>query len=239
MSTVNDPKVIVALDFADATSALDLAERLDPAQCRVKVGKELYTAAGPALVERLTRRGFGVFLDLKFHDIPNTVAAACRAAAGLGVWMINVHASGGRAMLEASRAALPSGASAPKLIAVTLLTSLHAVDLTEIGMSGTLEEAVLRLATLAADCGLDGVVCSAREATVLRARLGDAFLRVTPGIRLADGTVDDQQRVMTPVQAIAAGASYLVIGRPITRAPDPLQALNDINRTIAEDTPAV
>jgi orotidine-5'-phosphate decarboxylase len=239
MSAVSDPRVIVALDFADATSALDLAKRLDPAQCRVKVGKELYTAAGPALVEQLTKLGFGVFLDLKFHDIPNTVAAACRAAAALSVWMLNVHASGGRAMLEAARAALPRGAGAPKLIAVTLLTSLDAVDVTEIGMSGTLEEIVLRLATLAADCGLDGVVCSAREATVLRAQLGNAFLRVTPGIRLADGTADDQQRVMTPVQAIAAGASYLVIGRPITRAPDPLRVLNDINRTIAENASAI
>lgn len=239
MNTAHDPKVIVALDFADATSALDLAQCLDPALCRVKVGKELYTAAGPALVERLTTRGFGVFLDLKFHDIPNTAAAACRAAAGLGVWMLNVHACGGRAMLEASRAALPSGASAPKLIAVTLLTSLGAADLAQIGMSGTPEEVVLRLATLAADCGLDGVVCSAREAAVLRTRLGDAFLRVTPGIRLAHATADDQQRVMTPAQAIAAGASYLVIGRPITRAPDPLQVLYDINRGLAENTPAI
>ncbi|MES2564289.1 MAG: orotidine-5'-phosphate decarboxylase [Pseudomonadota bacterium] len=239
MNTVHDPKVIVALDFADATSALDLAHRLDPAQCRVKVGKELYTAAGPVLVERLATRGFGVFLDLKFHDIPNTAAAACRAAAGLGVWMLNVHACGGRAMLEASRAALPSGASAPKLIAVTLLTSLGAADLAQIGMSGTPEEVVLRLATLAADCGLDGVVCSAREAAVLRTRLGDALLRVTPGIRLAQATADDQQRVMTPAQAIAAGASYLVIGRPITRAPDPLQVLYDINREIAENMPAI
>jgi orotidine-5'-phosphate decarboxylase len=239
MNRVNDPKVIVALDFADAKSAVDLAARLDPAQCRVKIGKELYTAAGPALVERLTRHGFGVFLDLKFHDIPNTVAAACRAAVGSGVWMLNVHASGGRAMLEASRSAIPTGTGAPKLIAVTLLTSLGAADLIEIGMSGTPEEVVVRLSTLAAKCGVDGVVCSPHEAAVLRSRLGAAFLRVTPGIRLADAAADDQQRVMTPTQAMAAGASYLVIGRPITRARDPLQVLHDINRAITEDPPAV
>lgn len=228
-----DPKVIVALDFPDARSALALAQRLDPTQCRVKVGKELFTAAGPALVEQLVAGGFGVFLDLKFHDIPNTAAAACRAAAGLGVWMLNVHASGGRAMLRAAREALPPAQSAPKLIAVTLLTSMNAADLADIGMGGTPESVVLRLAALAQECALDGVVCSAREAQALRARCGADFALVTPGIRPADANADDQQRVMTPAGAIASGASYLVIGRPITRAPDPLTALAAINAEIA------
>ena len=232
MNTV-DPRVIVALDFADAKAALDLAQRLDPAQCRVKVGKELFTAEGPAFVEELVRRGFGVFLDLKFHDIPNTVASACRAAARLGVWMLNVHASGGEAMLEAARDAVPAGAGAPKLIAVTLLTSMAQGDLDAIGMMGPAEVAVMRLAALAQSCGLDGVVCSANEAAALRGAFGSGFSLVTPGIRPAAATADDQQRVMTPAGAIAAGSSYLVIGRPITRAPDPLAALAAINAEIA------
>jgi orotidine-5'-phosphate decarboxylase len=227
-----DPKVIVALDFADARAALDLAQRLDPAQCRVKVGKELFTAAGPGLVEELIGRGFGLFLDLKFHDIPNTVASACRAAAKLGVWMLNVHAFGGRAMLQAAREALAEGPDSPRLIAVTLLTSMTDADLLDLGVAGSPDEVVLRLAALAKACGLDGVVCSAREAAALRALCGDRFSLVTPGIRPADAAADDQQRVMTPAGAIAAGASYLVIGRPITRAPDPLAALERINREI-------
>jgi orotidine-5'-phosphate decarboxylase len=197
------------------------------------VGKELFTAAGPALVEDLVKRGFGVFLDLKFHDIPNTVASACRAAAKLGVWMLNIHAFGGRAMMRAAREAIPSGARAPKLIAVTLLTSMTQDDLVEIGVSGTTEDVVLRLASLADACGLDGVVCSAREAPVLRARCRAGFDLVTPGIRLADAAADDQQRIMTPDSAIRAGATYLVIGRPITRAPDPVKALTRINAEIA------
>jgi orotidine-5'-phosphate decarboxylase len=228
-----DSKIIVALDYADAKSALELAQRLDPKQCRVKVGKELFTAAGPVLVEDLVKRGFGVFLDLKFHDIPNTVAAACRAAAKLGVWMLNVHASGGRAMLEAARESIPPGANAPKLIAVTLLTSMAQDDLPELGVAGTAEDVVLRLASLADACGLDGVVCSAREASALRARCRAGFELVTPGIRPADAAADDQQRIMTPDSAIRAGATYLVIGRPITRAPDPLAALTRINAEIA------
>lgn len=234
MNTTHDPKVIVALDFPDAASAFDLAVRLDPTQCRLKVGKELFTAAGPALVERLATRGFGVFLDLKFHDIPNTTAAACRAAAALGVWMLNVHASGGKAMLQAAREAVPPRTGAPRLIAVTLLTSMGAADLADIGWSGTPDEVVLRLANLARDCSLDGVVCSAREVPTLRAACGGMFSLVTPGIRPADAAADDQQRVMTPAAAIAAGSSYLVIGRPITRAADPLRALDSINREIAE-----
>jgi orotidine-5'-phosphate decarboxylase len=199
----------------------------------VKVGKELFTAAGPALVEQLATRGFGVFLDLKFHDIPNTVAAACRAAARLGVWMLNVHASGGRAMLAAARDAIPVGLDAPRLIAVTLLTSMEQSDLNELGISGTPDQVVLRLAALTNACGLDGVVCSAREAAAVRAQCGDGFALVTPGIRPADAASDDQQRIATPAGAIRAGATYLVIGRPITRAPDPLAALERLNAEVA------
>jgi orotidine-5'-phosphate decarboxylase len=228
-----DPKIIVALDFAEAKAALALAQRLDPAQCRVKVGKELFTTEGPALVEQLATRGFGVFLDLKFHDIPNTVASACRAAARLGVWMLNVHASGGRAMLQAARDAIPVGPDAPRLIAVTLLTSMAQSDLDELGIAGTPDDVVLRLAALTHACGLDGVVCSAREAAAVRAQSGDEFALVTPGIRPADAAADDQQRVATPAGAIRSGATYLVIGRPITRAPDPLAALAGINAEVA------
>jgi orotidine-5'-phosphate decarboxylase len=233
VSSSYEPRVIVALDFSDETGALDLAARLDPALCRLKVGKELFTAAGPRVVHQLVGRGFSIFLDLKFHDIPNTVASACRAAARLGVWMLNVHASGGRAMLRAAREAVPVGAHSPKLIAVTLLTSMAASDLSETGVSGTPEQIVLRLSLLARDCALDGVICSVLEAGLLRDRCGDSFCLVTPGIRPADAAADDQQRVATPAAAIAAGASYLVVGRPITRAPDPLAALRRINNEIA------
>jgi len=229
---MNDPKIIVALDYATAAEASALVARLDPALCRLKVGKELFTAAGPAFVERLVSAGFGVFLDLKFHDIPNTVAAACRAAAGLGVWMLNVHALGGRAMLTAAREAVEAGPHRPKLIAVTVLTSMGAADLAEVGVAGTPEEAVLRLARLAQDCRLDGVVCSAREAPALRAACGAGFLLVTPGIRPAGAAAGDQVRVATPAGALRDGASYLVIGRPITQAPDPLRALEEIDREI-------
>ncbi|MBL8539992.1 MAG: orotidine-5'-phosphate decarboxylase [Betaproteobacteria bacterium] len=222
---MNGPRVIVALDFPDARAALDLARRLDPARCRVKVGKELFTAAGPALVEALRERGFEIFLDLKFHDIPNTVASACRAAAALGVWMINVHALGGRAMLHAARDAIEGMPQRPLLTAVTVLTSLSAPDLPEIGLSGTPEENVLRLAGLAQAAGLDGVVCSAQEARALRAALGEGFVLVTPGIRMADDAAGDQSRVVTPRAAIEAGATYLVVGRPVTRAVDPATAL--------------
>lgn len=230
---MTNPRVIVALDCPDAKEALALAGRLDPALCRVKVGSELYTAAGPAFLEKLQQSGFGVFLDLKFHDIPNTVAGACVAAADLGVWMINVHALGGRAMMEAARAALTRKRAAPKLIAVTLLTSIGAADMGEIGLSGDPREAVSRLAHLAQACGLDGVVCSAHETAALRRQLGSGFWLVTPGIRPEGATGDDQKRVATPRQAIAGGADYLVIGRPITRAPDPLAALRAINAEIA------
>ena len=185
------------------------------------------------MVRALTGRGDRVFLDLKFHDIPNTVAGACRAAAKLGVWMLNVHASGGKAMLEAAKEAIGAAQRPPKLIAVTLLTSMGAGDLADVGLTGAAEDVALRLARLAQSCGLDGVVCSAQEAAPLRNACGAEFLLVTPGIRPADAAAGDQQRVMTPAGAIAAGASYLVIGRPITRAPDPLQALAAVNRDIA------
>ena len=225
--------VVVALDFADAPSALDFAARLDPQQCRLKVGKELFTSTGRGLVESLAARGFQVFLDLKFHDIPNTVAHACKAAAEAGVWMVNVHASGGRRMMEAAREGLAQYSQRPLLIAVTVLTSMEAADLAEIGITASPQEHVLRLATLTRDCGLDGVVCSAQEAPMLKAALGKEFQLVTPGIRLADSAADDQRRVMTPVAALEAGADYLVIGRPITRADVPLDVLHKINRDIA------
>ncbi|OGA24864.1 MAG: orotidine 5'-phosphate decarboxylase [Betaproteobacteria bacterium RIFCSPLOWO2_02_FULL_67_26] len=229
----SDPRIIVALDFPDAGGALALAARLDPKLCRVKVGKELYTAAGPSLVEKLHQSGYAVFLDLKYHDIPSTVAGACLAAARLGVWMINVHALGGRAMMLAAREALAQSAKPPRLVAVTLLTSMGAGDMADIGLAGSPQDAVLRLARLAQDCGLDGVVCSAQEATALRHQCGKAFCLVTPGVRPADAAPDDQSRVATPRQAITAGSDYLVIGRPITRAPDPLAALRRICDEIA------
>jgi orotidine-5'-phosphate decarboxylase len=230
---MKDPKVIVALDYPSAEAALDLVKRLQPDLCRVKVGKELFTAAGPRLVAHLVDAGFGVFLDLKFHDIPNTVAAACKTAAQLGVWMLNVHALGGRAMLEAARDAIGASAQRPRLIAVTLLTSMGRDDMAEIGIPGEPDELVLRLGTLARACGLDGVVCSAQEAAMLRRELGHECLLVTPGIRPATAGRDDQVRVVTPSDAIFLGSDYLVVGRPITQAPDPLQALHMINQEIA------
>jgi orotidine-5'-phosphate decarboxylase len=232
-----DPKVIVALDFADAAAALALVDRLDPHACALKVGNELFVAAGPEVVRALVARGFRVFLDLKFHDIPNTTAQACAAATRLGVWMVTVHAAGGRAMLEAARAALVKTAAecavaAPLLIAVTALTSLDAADVAEIGYSETPEALVLRLAWLAAECGLDGVVCAAPEVPALRRALGSEFKLVTPGIRPAGSDPADQARVLTPQAAIANGADYLVIGRPITRAPDPAAELARINASL-------
>lgn len=233
MSAIQDPKIVVALDFAEAKPALALVDRLDPALCRLKVGKELFTAEGPRFVEQLVERDFGVFLDLKFHDIPNTTAKACEAAAKLGVWMVNVHASGGRAMMETARNALEKSAHRPLLIAVTVLTSMDQAALNELGVAGALQEQVLRLATLAQQSGLDGVVCSAQEAPLLRREIGPEFCLVTPGIRPASAGKDDQSRVVTPADALRQGASYLVIGRPITQAPDPLQALHAIQQEIA------
>ena len=232
MTESNDPRVIVALDFADADSALALIARLEPAQCRLKVGKELFTRSGPALVEALQTRGFDVFLDLKFHDIPNTVAKACRAAADLGVWMVNVHALGGRKMMEAAREAVEAASHRPQLIAVTVLTSMGVDDLAEIGLQGRPEDNVQRLALLAASSGLDGVVCSPREVDMLRGHVAEDFQLVTPGVRPAGAALDDQTRVATPEAAIRAGSSHLVIGRPITQAEDPLAALAAINAGI-------
>lgn len=223
-------RVVVALDYAEPQSALALAERLQPQACRLKVGKELFTAAGPAFVETLVQRGFDVFLDLKFHDIPNTVAQACKAAARLGVWMLNVHALGGRAMLLAAREAVEAGSGRrPHLIAVTVLTSMAQADLREVGIDASPLDEVMRLGGLARDSGLDGVVCSAHEAGQIRDRFGEGFLRVTPGIRLAEDAAGDQKRVMTPVLAVQSGASHLVIGRSVTRAADPLLVLARIH----------
>ena len=235
MNTVADPgpRVIVALDYPERAAALALVERLEPGSCRLKVGKELFTRAGPQLVEELNTRGFEVFLDLKFHDIPNTVAAACHAAADLGVWMLNVHALGGERMLLAAREGCARAGRSPLLVAVTILTSMDAQDLAAVGLSGTPQDNVLRLASLARRCGLDGVVCSSRETRVLRERTGPGFTLVTPGIRPAGSRQDDQRRVMTPQQAISSGASYLVIGRPVTGADDPVSVLRTINSELA------
>ena len=229
---MSNSRVIVALDFQTSQAALECAARLAPQACRVKIGNELFTAAGPALVETLLKRGFDIFLDLKFHDIPNTVAGACKAASALGVWMLNVHALGGRAMLEAAREAVGAGARRPLLVAVTLLTSMAAPDLRDVGLSGDPAAGALKLAKLAQASGTDGVVCSAQEAALLRRELGAKFLLVTPGIRPRETAVNDQQRVMTPAGAIAAGSDYLVVGRPVTQAPDPAAALAAINREV-------
>lgn len=222
-------RLIIALDFATAEHALAFVEPLDPAQCKLKVGFELFVAAGPDFVRQLSGRGFDVFLDLKFHDIPNTVAFACKAAANLGVWMINVHASGGSKMMEAARVALQDFAQPPRLIAVTVLTSMDKQQLQGTGIALDPAAQVQHLAQLTAASGLDGVVCSAQEAALLRKALGDDFLLVTPGIRPAGSEQGDQSRVMTPAQARAAGVSYVVVGRPITQAADPLAVIAQIN----------
>ncbi len=226
-------RIIVALDFSDASQALDFVTGIRPERCRVKVGKELFTRAGPALVEKITARGFDVFLDLKFHDIPNTVAGACAAAADLGVWMMNVHALGGRRMMEAARTAVDKSGRPCHLIAVTVLTSMAEQDLLEVGLDADPQLNVARLAALAQQAGLDGVVCSPREVPELRSARGADFLLVTPGIRPRSAQADDQRRIMTPAEAIEQGASYLVIGRPVTAASDPMQALLTIESEIS------
>ncbi len=223
-----DSKVIVALDFANAKEALLLAEKLDPTLCKLKIGKELFTAAGPALVEQLTAKNFKVFLDLKFHDIPNTVAKACEAASNLGVWMLNVHASGGSEMMQAALAGVNKTRNKPYLIAVTILTSMQQENLNEIGINNSIENQVLKLAKLTQVAGLHGVVCSGLEAKRLRTETKKGFLLVTPGIRPASASKDDQHRVLTPPQALKLGADYLVIGRPITQANNPTKALEAI-----------
>ncbi len=221
--------IIVALDFSTQEAALEFARRIPADKCRVKVGFELFVAAGPGLIDELHKLGFEVFLDLKFHDIPNTVASVCRVAADLGVWMLNVHASGGRRMIVAAREALEQAAHRPHLIAVTVLTSMDATDLGEVGIARSPEQQVLHLASLASDAGADGVVCSAREAAALRQELGSDFLLVTPGIRPAGlSGSDDQRRVMTPAEAMTAGSDFLVIGRPITQAASPGDVINEV-----------
>ncbi|UKA02858.1 orotidine-5'-phosphate decarboxylase [Photobacterium damselae] len=229
-----DPKVIVALDYDNQNDALAFVDRIEPGSCRLKVGKEMFTFYGPDFVRKLHDRGHSVFLDLKFHDIPNTCSKAVKAAAELGVWMVNVHASGGERMMTASREILePYGKDRPLLIGVTVLTSMESSDLAGIGISRSPQEQVMNLATLTKNSGLDGVVCSAQEASLLKSNLGQEFKLVTPGIRPAGSAAGDQRRVMTPVEAIAAGSDYLVIGRPITQAENPAQVLADINATLA------
>lgn len=223
--------VCIALDYACEADVLTLTEQLSPANCRLKIGKELFTTCGPQLVRRLQQHGFDIFLDLKYHDIPNTVAKAVKAAADLGVWMVNVHASGGSRMMEAARAAL-TNKNDPLLIAVTVLTSMEQSDLTELGIQRPLREHIQYLASLTQKAGLDGVVCSAQEASMLRDQCGQDFCLVTPGIRPADSAADDQRRIVTPQDAINLGASVLVIGRPITKASDPVAALAAINASL-------
>lgn len=223
-----DSKVIVALDYADTASTLNLVNQLDPSLCKLKVGKELFTATGPQLVEKLIAKNFQVFLDLKFHDIPNTVKNACQAASNLGVWMLNVHASGGSAMMQAALEGINKSQHKPYLIAVTVLTSMNQASLNEVGIETSVENHVLKLAKLTENAGLHGVVCSALEAQLLKKHLKNDFLLVTPGIRPASASLDDQSRVLTPRQALQMGANYLVIGRPITQASNPKQALLDI-----------
>jgi orotidine-5'-phosphate decarboxylase len=230
---MNDPKIIVALDFPDSKQALGFARKTSPDQCRLKIGKELFTSCGPTLVEALVNSGYDIFLDLKFHDIPNTVQKAASAAARLGVWMLNVHALGGSAMMQAAREGVEIVAQRPFLIAVTVLTSLSSQDLKDIGIDRSVPDLVDRLARNALANGLDGVVCSAEEAPALRSSIGESALLVTPGIRPEWASTDDQQRIVTPQQALADGASYLVIGRPITRHQDPAAALALIIESIA------
>ena len=227
-------RIIVALDYPDAESANQLVNLLDPNLCRLKVGKELFTSAGPAFVESLVGRGYDIFLDLKFHDIPTTVDKACAAACRLGVWMLNVHASGGSEMMEAAKAATVQNSKPPLLIAVTVLTSMNEMTLQQIGIPGSIEDHVLKLASLAKASMLDGVVCSAHETPILKSHLGQDFCLVTPGIRPENAGKDDQSRIVTPRQALKLGSHYLVIGRPITQAASPLAALKSISDEIAD-----
>jgi orotidine-5'-phosphate decarboxylase len=263
MKLFNPPHIIVALDFPQEKQAIELVKQLDPKRCRLKIGNEMFTRYGPALVEKLIHLGFDIFLDLKFHDIPNTVANACTAASALGVWMVNLHLSGGRRMVEAARNAIDKAASAPVtssvtshssnmsptvatstsyarplLIGVTVLTSFLDEDLREMGIEGTITDHVKRLAHLGMQAGLDGVVCSGQEAAMLKSEFGQKICLVVPGIRLpqsvAEKPVDDQRRTMTPREAKRAGADYLVVGRPITQAPNPLEIIHSIEIDISD-----
>lgn len=229
---MSDPRIIVALDFDNADEALKLAGNLRPDLCRLKIGKQLFTKAGPDLVSQLVDENFGIFLDLKFHDIPATVAKACAAAADLGVWMVSIHAGGGGRMMRLAREATENRPNRPMIIGVTVLTSFADGDLEELGLPASIEEQVLRLSKLSYDAGLDGVVCSAHEAERLRNHLGQGFKLITPGIRPVNSDDNDQRRIMTPVQAIQAGSDYLVIGRPITQAAVPILALESIQQEI-------
>lgn len=232
MSTL-DPRIIVAMDFDNADQCLAMAKRLSPLDCRLKVGKELFTVCGPKIIEQLMALGFEIFLDLKFHDIPNTTSKAVKAAAELGVWMVNVHASGGERMMLASREILERRAGQrPLLIAVTVLTSMEAKDLSGVGIDRSPEEQVMKLARLTHSCGLDGIVCSAQEAALMRSQFSDKFCLVTPGIRLSTSPADDQRRTLTPAVAIASGSSYLVIGRPITQSTNPVDTCKSIIQTL-------
>ncbi len=226
-------RIIVALDYADEAQMLAFVDQIDPDLCRLKVGKELFTRFGPDMVRALSDRGFDIFLDLKYHDIPNTVARACEAAANLGVWMLNVHAFGGEAMMRAARDALGRD-DAPLLIAVTVLTSSGQAELDALGLAESPESMVKRLARMAHAAGMDGVVSSAQEASVIKQITDQAFVTVTPGIRPAGAAVQDQKRIMTPVEAVGQGADYLVIGRPVTQAEDPCKVLRTINSELAE-----
>ena len=228
---VDKSKIIVALDYPNEESALLFVEKLDPSLCRLKIGKELFTRSGPSIIKSFVNDGFDVFLDLKYHDIPNTVANACKAAADLGVWMVNVHAMGGQKMLEAARESL-DGPDAPILISVTLLTSSGEKELAALGIQQTTKEFVQRLANMTQKAGLDGIVCSAHEASDIKRQYGSDFICVTPGIRLENDSTDDQQRIMTPVNALKSGSDYLVIGRSITNAADPCKVLRTINSDI-------
>ncbi|MGM8884959.1 orotidine-5'-phosphate decarboxylase [Psychrobacter sp. 1U2] len=230
-TTLNSP-IIVALDNTSLDAALALADKLDPALCRLKVGKELFTRSGPAIVQALQKRGFEVFLDLKFHDIPNTTAQAVMAAADLGVWMVNVHASCGLDAMSLAKQRLLDGNYETLLIAVTVLTSMNQQNLAQIGINNELEAQVGKMAQLTQSAGLDGVVCSAQEAKRLKILCGNDFKLITPGIRLPEDNSDDQQRICTPKQALDDGADYLVIGRSITNSPDPTAKLQTILRSI-------
>ena len=234
---MNDQKIIVALDYDNQANALAFVDKIDPATCRLKVGKEMFTLFGPEFIRELHKRGFSVFLDLKFHDIPNTCSKAVRAAAELGVWMVNVHASGGERMMQASREILePYGTDRPLLIGVTVLTSMEQNDLAGIGLDLEPQEQVMRLAKLSKNSGLDGVVCSAQEASLLKSTLGIEFKLVTPGIRPVGADIGDQKRIMTPTKAVESGSDYLVIGRPITQAANPSEVLMSINNTLLQSS---
>ena len=229
---MTESKVIVALDYNDENKALEFVDKVSADLCRLKVGNELFTTAGPKFVAKLVDKGFKVFLDLKYHDIPNTVSRACEAAADLGVWLVDIHTSGGPVMMSAAAEALSKYRERPYLIGVTVLTSMDSAQLSSIGVVAEPKDQVIRLAKLAKESGLDGVVSSAQEVTLIKSNVPAPFICVTPGIRPAGSSVGDQKRIMTPAQAVAAGSDYLVIGRPITQAEDPVKALIDINASI-------